>query len=474
MRRSVGDFGMIRLLPRLLVVLFIANAWSTSARAETVVALWNKAAIGAVQSSGSSDLVTSRALAVVHRAMYDAWTVFDPAALGVRLDTAALRRPAAERTDDNKSTAVSYAAYRTLSDLFPSEEARFRAVMDALGLDPARSASDEGAPAGLGLLAADLELRHAHDDGANQLGDRSPGAYSDYSGYTPPNPADRLIDLRRHQPILRPNGKPALFDGGHWPLIRPFALYRASEFRPMSAPALTYDDWELRSLAQHVIDVNAELTDRDKAIAEFWTLGNGTPTPPGQFHILAQHISETRGHGLDQDIKMFFILGNALHDTAIAKIEAKMHFLTARPETLVRALFAGEEILAWGGRGRGAEIIDGKDFKPYRPTAAAPEHVSGHSAFGFAGAEAIRLATGSDALNYTVVVKAGSFAFDDGPANDVVLAMETLTEAARDIALSGIYGQAHFTTGDQMGRLLGRAVAQKVYAHAMRFIEGTL
>ncbi|WP_281683652.1 DUF6851 domain-containing protein, partial [Thalassobaculum salexigens] len=199
---------MIRLLPRLLVVLFIANAWSTSARAETVVALWNKAAIGAVQSSGSSDLVTSRALAVVHRAMYDAWTVFDPAALGVRLDTAALRRPAAERTDDNKSTAVSYAAYRTLSDLFPGEDARFRAVMDALGLDPARSASDDGSPAGLGLLAADLELRHAHDDGANQLGDRSPGAYSDDSGYTPPNPADRLIDLLRHQPILRPNGKP--------------------------------------------------------------------------------------------------------------------------------------------------------------------------------------------------------------------------------------------------------------------------
>lgn len=464
---------MIKLLPRLLFVLLFADACITSARAETAVTLWNKAAIEAVQSSGSSDLVTSRALAVVHRAMYDAWTAYDPLALGVRLDTPELRRPAAEHNDGNKSDAVSYAAYRTLSDLFPGEEARFRAVMDTLNLDPAPSTPDEGSPAALGLLAADLELRHAHDDGANQLGDRSPGAYSDYSAYTPPNPADRLIDLRRHQPILGRNGKPALFGGAHWPLIRPFALYRASEFRPASAPALTYDDWELRALAQDIIDVNAELTDRDKAIAEFWTLGNGTPTPPGQFHLLAQHISDTRGHGIDQDIKMFFILGNALHDTAIAKIEAKMHFLTARPETLIRALFAGEKILAWGGRGRGAEIVDGEDFKPYRPTAAAPEHVSGHSAFGYAGAEAIRLATGSDRLNYTVVVKAGSFAFDDGPAEDVVLAMETLTEASRDIALSGIYGQAHFTTGDQMGRLLGRAVAQKVYAHAMRFIEGT-
>jgi hypothetical protein len=463
---------------RLLILLFLAviwgSNWASTASAETTVVRWNKAAVDAVRASASSDLVTSRALAVLHRAMYDAWTPFDDRAIGVRLDTGTVRRPPAERTPENKSVAVSYAAYRTLTDLFPGEQARFRSLMDALALDPTLSASDTETPAGLGLLAAELELRHAHDDGANQLGDRSPGAYFDYTRYTPPNPADRVIDLRRHQPIIGSNGRPALFDGAHWPLIIPFALYRADEFRPASAPALTYSEPELRALAQHIIDVNAELTDRDKAIAEFWTLGNGTPTPPGQFHILAQHISQTRGHSLDQDVAMFFILGNALHDTAIAKIEAKMHFLTARPETLVRTLFAGEKILAWGGRGKGAEIIDGSEFEPYRPTAAAPEHVSGHSAFGFAGAEALRLATGSDALDYTVVVPAGSFAFDDGPAADVVLSMETLGEAARDIALSGIYGQAHFTTGDQMGRILGQAVAQKVYAHAMRYMNGTL
>ena len=465
---------MLRLLIPVLIAVIWGSNWASAAFAETTVVRWNKAAVDAVRASASSDLVTSRALAVLHRAMYDAWTPFDDKAIGVRLDTGTVRRPLAERTPENKSVAVSYAAYRTLSDLFPGEAARFRALMDALALDPTVSATDTETAAGLGLLAAELELRHAHDDGANQLGNRSPGAYSDYTSYTPPNPADRVIDLRRHQPIIGSNGRPALFDGAHWPLIIPFALYRADEFRPASAPALTYTDPELRALAQHIIDVNAELTDRDKAIAEFWTLGNGTPTPPGQFHIIAQHISQTRGHSLDQDVAMFFILGNALHDTAIAKIEAKMHFLTARPETLVRALFAGEKILAWGGRGKGAEIIDGSEFKPYRPTAAAPEHVSGHSAFGYAGAEALRLATGSDALEYTVVVPAGSFAFDDGPAADVVLSMETLGEAARDISLSGVYGQAHFTTGDQMGRILGQAVAQKVYAHAMRYINGTL
>ena len=80
--------------------------------------------------------------------------------------------------------------------------------------------------------------------------------------------------------------------------------------------------------------------------------------------------------------------------------------------------------------------------------------------------------TGSDALGYTMVVKAGTFMFDDGPAADVVLSMATLTEAERGIASSGVYGQAHFVTGDQMGRQLGRKVAGKVFSLAMQHING--
>jgi hypothetical protein len=439
---------------------------------------WNKAAVDAVVATKTNDLATSRALAVVHRAMFDAWSAYDAKAVGVRLDTRALRRPEAERTGANKTIAVSYAAYRALVDLFPSETARFDAVLKRLKLYPLNESRDPATAAGIGNLAAAAELNHAHQDGANQLGNLSPGAYSDYTGYTPPNPADRMIEVRRHQPIMVPDGKggmkPGLFGGAHWPLIKPFALYRSNEFRPAAAPTLTGSEDELRAIVQHIIDVNARLTDHEKAIAEFWTLNPGTPTPPGQWHRIGQFLSEKRSHSLDDDIKMFFVLANALHDAGIAKIETKMHYLTARPETLIRHMYAGQKILAWGGRGKGPQIIDGADFKPYRPTAASPEHVSGHSAFGVSAGEALRLFTGSDDLGYTIVVKAGSFMFDDGPAADVVLSMATLTEAERDIASSGVYGQAHFITGELMGRQLGRKVAGKVFSQAMRHINGSL
>jgi hypothetical protein len=465
------------LLALVVPMAFGAVTFSGPVLAASDVVIWNKAAVDAIVSTKTNDLVTSRALAVLHRAIFDAWSAYDAKAVGVRLDTNALRRPSTERTDANKAVAIGHAAYRTLVDLFPSEKSRFDAVLKRLEIGSLKDTDDSKTAAGIGNLAAAAELRHAHQDGANQLGDISPGRYSDYTGYTPPNPADRMIEVRRHQPVVVPDGKGgtkvALFGGAHWPLIKPFALYRSNEFRPVVAPTLTGTEEELVAIVEHIIDVNARLTDREKAIAEFWTLDPGTPTPPGQWHLIGQFLSEKRNHTLDDDVKMFFVLGNALHDAGIAKIEAKMHYLTARPETLIRHMYAGEKILAWGGRGKGPRIIDGADFKPYRPTAASPEHVSGHSAFGVSAGEALRLFTGSDDLGYTIVVKAGDFMFDNGPAADVVLFMETLTEAERDIASSGVYGQAHFTTGELMGRQLGRKVARKVYSTAMRYINGT-
>src|SRR5215216_6703946 len=63
--------------------------------------------------------VVSRAMAMVHTAVYDAWAAYDATAIGTRLG-GDLRRPSWERTLANKQEAISYAAYRALVDLFPA------------------------------------------------------------------------------------------------------------------------------------------------------------------------------------------------------------------------------------------------------------------------------------------------------------------------------------------------------------------
>jgi hypothetical protein len=439
-------------------------------RAETDVARWNRLMLDAAMATRSNDLVIARMLAVVHRATYDAWAAYDAQAAGIHLD-GNMRRPAAERTEANKREAIAHAAFHTLVDLMPTERPRFMAALRAASAVSPDAAAPDGSPAAIGRRAAALELAAAHLDGSNQRGDLRPGAYSDWTRYSAPNPPDRLVAWRLHQPTPGPDGTPRLFGAAHWGRVRTFAADVAA-VRPTTAPMLAATEDEARAMAQELLDISANLTDRQKAIAELFTLSPGTPTPPGQWAIFARHVAAQRNHGLDDDARMFMLLGNAMHDTAVAFIETKVHYRAGRPQTVVQHLFRGQTVRAWGGRGRGTQSIQGEAFMPYRPNAASPDQVSGHSAFAGAGAAVLRWYTGADALGFEMTVPAGGFMFDNGPAQPVVIAMPTLGDAERYMALSGVFGQAHFTLVDQMGRQVGHRVAAAVWGRAQAHFAG--
>lgn len=82
-----------------------------------VVLQWNSAAIDAARAANVGAPMVSRALAVLHTCMYDAWAACDASAVGTQLG-GVLRRSPSERTLSNKEEAIRYAAYRALTDLF--------------------------------------------------------------------------------------------------------------------------------------------------------------------------------------------------------------------------------------------------------------------------------------------------------------------------------------------------------------------
>jgi uncharacterized protein DUF6851/vanadium-dependent haloperoxidase-like protein len=452
-----------------LVALFVALRPAAAFAGSMVVAQWNEALLEAVKGTRASDVVTARALAIVHTAMFDAWAAYDGRALATR--TGALwRRPVAERTDGNKEKAVSYAAFRTLVDLFPSQQEKLARTLQAMGYDPSDASAQPMSPAGIGNVAARHVLYARHRDGANQLGDLREGAYSDWTRWRPVNPPDKLVELRRFQAPSSTDAQGQLqvrnFGAAHFALVQPFALETPEEFRPRMAPVQSGSEAEARQLAEEVIRISAGLTDAHKANAEFWALDAGSETPPGLWAKFAQFISDRRGLGVDDSVKLFFVLGNAMLDAAIATIDAKVTWNGARPEAFIRHYFRGETIRAWGGPGRGTQAIKGEDFRPYLPTSASPEHISGHSSFSAAGAGAIRLVLKSDALGFEATVRAKSFKTEPGPEQDVRLRWNTLTEAAEAGGWSRVCGGIHFTTGDRYGRELGEQVARKVWGKA--------
>lgn len=86
----------------------------------------------------------------------------------------ALRRPGSERTLANKERAISYAAYRALTDVLPvNTESVYKPLMKQLGYDPNDNSTDIESPTGIGNVACAAVLEYRHHDKSNQLGVRA-------------------------------------------------------------------------------------------------------------------------------------------------------------------------------------------------------------------------------------------------------------------------------------------------------------
>jgi hypothetical protein len=436
----------------------------------SVAVRWNQATLRAIVAGGASPPIAARALAVVHTCMYDAWAAYDDHAEGTVLG-AALRRPEAERTHAAQVEAVSVAAHRALVDLFPSQQAQVAdPLLAELGIDPAR-AGEPDSPSAVGQAACTSVLAARHHDGSNQLGDLAPGAYADYTGYAPVNTPEAVVDPSRWQPLRNADGSAQRFLVPHWGRVTPFA-FPVGTVRPPAPPA--YGSHEYVQEAREVAHLSASLDDRTKAVALYWADGPGSVTPPGHWMLFAQRVAARDRHALEDDVKLFFLLANAMLDSSIACWDAKRVYDSERPVTAVRALWTGHAIRAWGGPYEDTATIDGSLFRSYVATPPFAEYVSGHSTFSAAGAAVLRAFTGSDRFGAEAVVGAGTSAVEPGtvPAADVPLRWATFSQAADEAGFSRRLGGIHFRSGDLAGRQLGALVARAVLSRGQRLFAG--
>jgi PAP2 superfamily len=469
---------------------------------DNVILKWNEELLQAIRlhPPQTGPTITARAIGVLHTATYDAWAAYDAVAKGTRLGSQ-LRRPAAERTEANKKKAISFAAYRVLTDLFPAArhprigEVDFAGQMTELGYTPNNS-TNRTKPDGIGNVAAQAVLDYRHKDGSNQS-----GGYADTTNYQPVNTWNQINNPWRWQPLCvltaagvaagRPHLPPAGEDcvAPHYtqqPAYTPqfknvvkFAQFNYSIPGPKKDPNGQYSKTEIDELLQQT----ADLTDREKVTAEYWADGPNTEFPPGHTCVFAQVISRKRGHSLDHDVKMFFEIGNALMDAAIASWNSKYVWDFVRPATAIRYHYAGKQVRSWLGPYQGYGTVDGSQWRPYQApnvvTPPFPEYTSGHSTFTAAGAHIVAQFTGTDSFGASVTIKAGSSLFEPRtathpgvPAQDVTLSWPTFTLASEEAAMSRIYGGIHFRSGNEHGRMMGRQVGINVHARAQLYIRG--
>jgi hypothetical protein len=427
---------------------------------DNVVLQWNNEALECIRAVRTSPPVNARGPFIIHTAGYDAWAAYDEKASGTRLGHS-LRRPRSEWTTANKSQAISHAAYRAASWVWPGCQAKWDAQLEALGYGSA----DSTTAATVGRTAADAVITHRANDGSNQAGN-----YADTSGYRPVNPPPPalLVDPWRWQPQ---SAAPALVP--HWRYVTPFS--------PDSLPAVQIPSppKSVPESVDNIVRESAGLNDRKKSQAVYWADGPGSETPPGHWNFIAQWVSRRHKQSLDQDARLFFALNAALLDASIACWETKYGWDYARPISLVRHFRKGRTITAWRGPYLGIGPIQGETWSPYIPTPNFPEYTSGHSTFSTAAAAVLKDFRGAAEFDASATVKKGTSFVEPAtatqpgvPAADVTISWHTYEDAAWDAGMSRRYGGIHWQFGDYYARETGKKVGEGAFSLAKKIWEG--
>jgi hypothetical protein len=424
--------------------------------------------------------VTSRMLALVWTSVFDAWSRYDEKALPIYLSSVE-RRPTAEQTLANKEKAISYAAYRAMLEYYFADSILLQNKMADLGFDPDDNSLDPTTPSGIGNLAAKSVIEARLNDGSNQTGTmpNSNGTrYADYTGYSPVNTPDKLNDLSRWQPKYFSDGQGGQFAPScltpHWWKVSPMTLDSPSQFRPGPPPQVGSKQLELE--VKEVIDLQANLTNEQKALVEFMRDGPKSVQQAGHWLIFAQNVSVRDNHTLDQDVKMYFLVEVAAMDAFIAAWDAKMFYDFARPYALVHDYYQDQVIKAWGGPEKGMIQVKGKEWRPYSPDTFLcppfPSYVSGHSCVSGACSEVLRLFKGSDNFGEEVKLIPGLMTEPNNVGDTITLALPTFTETANMAGFSRVLGGYHIQADNVEGLKLGRNVAGEVWKKYLKLIEG--
>jgi membrane-associated phospholipid phosphatase len=454
-------------------LIFLIQA--STANAASIVTEWLDQALPYGQEVAWEPTVGARFFAILHTAIYDAWTAYDPVAVGVVSGTTLKGRGGANN-EANKREAISHAAFTVLQALAPQHRHALTERMQELGYDP----NADTLPAKIGRQAAVAVLANCRDDGANEAGN-----FADSTGYEP-----RTAALPEAWQPIESLGKRQLPTTPQWSRVMPFSLTRADQFRPIPPPQPETVEWSRQ--IDVLIKTSSALTDEQKAAAEYWGIWGMNPVP--QLIEMTKFVSGANDLRLDDDVKLFFVASNAILDASIATWDAKYFYDYVRPISAIRAL--GDRLInAWRPRSlslvlaystpatlaeakhsvvvpAGLGEVRAADWQPYLPTPPFPSYVSGHSAFTAAWARAMELATGKPDFNFKTTVRR-LYVEQRELARPVTLVFPTFAAAAEASGISRIWGGVHWPADNERGEELGRRVGENVWRHAEQFVLGT-
>ncbi len=401
----------------LMVTGIILLATTTQQARGNEINRWNDVTLSGIRTARLTPPLSSRALAMVHIAMFDAVNAIEN-----KYSPYAPSRTAGQ--DYSAELAAAAAARHVLTEMLPLQkyafEYAFKATADRLKNHPRAAESiqlgEETATNVLHVRGGDTAFMNSN---IGYVAEPSPGRWVP----TFPTFESPLLPL--------------------WGQVPTFALTSGSQFRPQAPPAL--NSAEYQTALNDVLTLGAKnstvRTADQTEIARFWADGSGTNTPPGHFNILARTVAQSLQYDLVKTAHMLAVLNIAMADSAIACWDAKYAYWFWRPITAIRD-----------------SGID-STWEPLIFTPYFPEYLSGHSTFSGAAQTVLSHLFGRDDIAFTIP--------SDGLPG-VTRHYAKISDATAEAGRSRIYGGIHFEFSNQEGQRLGALIGQHVINTVLR------
>lgn len=428
-------------------------------------------------TAGDATLVL-RHTTMLTNSWFDATAPYHATAIGVysRLG----RRPVSESiTNYNINVAVLHASYRVLNSLFPHQQQHWRDMLISQGLNPDNNSTDLTTAEGIGNAAGNAVVAVRENDGMNQLGNKGDRAYhhqpyADYTNFIPANSAYELTNPSLWQPAITSNGKGLFkvqqFVTPQLRLVKPYSYRNPRRFKaPFPYQSQVGNFSKYKAQADEVLRASANLTDRQKMLAELFDNKIFSLGFSGVF------AAKSQGLNILDTIHYEFLTNMAAFDTAIVIWKEKARYNAVRPHSAIKYIYGDDFVTAWGGVGIGTVFdLPASEWTSYLPVADHPEYPSASASFCAAHAQASRLFLGSDQLNWSVPVAAGSSLIETGitPVNDLTLDFSTWSQLEHECGISRFWAGVHFMPSIPAGQNLGHRVAYKAYRFIRRKIRG--
>ena len=408
-------------LGTVLVVLVLQDSY---ARAD-IITEWNEVLLDKVAQEQQSPPQISRALAMMHAAMYDAVNAVERTHKPYRYAGTAAAGTSAE-------AATAQAAYQVTVALFPDHRSSFDALLRKhLNQVPAGAGKQAGIELGQEIAFEMIEWRAM--DGSDQEVVHVDHYTAGKWRRTPPD----------YQPALLPQ----------WATVVPFAMQSPAQFRQPAPPDLTSELYtnDFNEVKELGAATSEKRTADQTEIAQFWADGAGTATPPGHWNRIAQTIAKDRSNTMPQNARLFALLNIALADAAISCWDMKYAHNCWRPITAIRQADTDGN----------PDTESDRTWEPLLPTPPFPSCSSGHSTFSGTAAVILILFYNTEDITF-------SSTSDDG---QLTRSFSRPADAAYEAGRSRIYGGIHFEFENQKGLAAGEELSKYVFTTYLTPVE---